>query len=315
MANKRSVPVFIVNGFLESGKTTFITNALLRDPNIGPERVVIIRCEEGETEYENLPDNIHVWPVEDPDDYTTGLLERIRAKYNPTYVIVEYNVIWGMDTIHNTSLPDTWGFAEQMSVIDGRTFQGYFSNMKNFFSDMLRFSSRIFVNRCTRQDDFKFYKDSIRPMAPRGDLIYLSDEEGMLDITLEEDLPYDLNEDVIRIREDDYLTFYIDMLDNPDRYEGKTVEFVALGTVPAYFRDGYFLAGNTVMTCCEDDMQFLAFVCQYDQASFIKEGNYLKIRGQVHREYSPEYGEEGPVLYVSKTTSMPGMNKNKKKKK
>ena len=57
MQNNRGTVLYVINGFLESGKTTFIRNAIIRDPNIVRERVVIICCEEGELDYgDNLPD-------------------------------------------------------------------------------------------------------------------------------------------------------------------------------------------------------------------------------------------------------------------
>lgn len=46
------VPVYIVNGFLESGKTTFIQETL-KDPDFsGKEKTLVIACEEGEEEYD-----------------------------------------------------------------------------------------------------------------------------------------------------------------------------------------------------------------------------------------------------------------------
>jgi len=316
MQGERRVPVFVINGFLESGKSTFIRNAILRDPNIGRERVVLICCEEGEIEYDSLPDNIHVHIVAEKEAFTSEMLLSIREKYRPTYVIIEYNGVWGMNTLYNTTIPNTWGMAAQFTVINAETFAVYFSNMKSLFADMLRMSSRVYMNRCTRQDNFKLFKDGIKACAPRAEIFYMSDDEGRLDITLEEDLPYDLNSDIIAINKDSYMTWYVDMLDNPDRYVGTTVEFEAQAAKPEHFRDGYFLAGNMVMTCCEDDMQFLGFVCRYDRASQIKENSVIKIRAEVNLEFAPEYGMDGPVLYVEKTTSMQaGQNKKKKKKK
>jgi len=315
MQGERRVPVFIINGFLESGKTTFIKNAILRDPNIVHERVVILCCEEGEIEFDSLPENIRIHPIEEPEELTGELLQSIREKYRPTYVIIEYNGVWGMNTLYNTPLPDTWSLAAQFTVISAETFDVYFGNMKSVFADMLRMSTRVYMNRCTRSDNFKLFKDGIKACAPRAEIYYMSDTEGRLDIMLEEDLPYDLDSDIIVINKDSYMTWYIDMLDNPDRYVGTIVEFEAQAARPPQFRDGFFLAGNMVMTCCEDDMQFLGFVCKYDKAANIKDGAVIKIRAEVNFEFAPEYKMDGPVLYVTKTTSMQAGQHPKKKKK
>ena len=134
-------------------------------------------------------------------------------------------------------------------------------------------------------------------------------------ILFEEDLPYDINADVISVGKDDYLIWYIDTLDNMERYLGKTVEYTGVVAKPDYFREGCFVVGNEVMTCCEDDMQFLGFVCKYDKAEFLKEGNTVKIQCEVHCEYADEYESEGQVLYITKATSMTAKSAPKKKKK
>ncbi|MBE6885198.1 MAG: GTPase [Ruminococcaceae bacterium] len=310
----RKVPVFIVNGFLESGKTTFIQKAILNDQEMKRERVVILCCEEGEVELENLPKNVCVHTIEDKEELTEELFFELNASYRPTCIIIEYNVMWGMKSLYECPMPKGWGLAEQFTIIDATTFAAYFGNMKSIFADMLRMSTRVYLKRCTRDDDFKYYKDNIKPCATRAELIYMSDEEGIMDIMLEEELPYDLNSDVITLNRENYTVWYIDMLDNVDRYVGKTVEYTAVVAKPDYFRKDFFMAGNMVMTCCEDDMQFLGFVCQYDNTERLEEGTYVTVRGEVAYEFSPEYEEEGPVIYASKVTVIPGQDKKKKKK-
>ena len=314
MEEVRKTPVFVINGFLESGKTTFIRDAIVQDPEMEHERVVVLCYEEGEVEMEDLPANIHVLVAEEKEEFTADLLRAIDEKYDPTYVIIEYNGIWGMKTLYDADLPENWRYSAQFTVINAETFEMYFENMKGIFADMLRMSARVFVNRCTRSDDFKYFKDSIKSCCPHAEIIYMNDEEGFLDIMLEEDLPYDIHGDLIAIDRDDYMTWYIDMQDYPERYEGKLVEFEAQVARPEYFREDFFLAGNMVMTCCEDDMQFLGFACQHEKAQLLKEGNVMKIRGIVRNEFAPEYEMEGPVIYVEKTTTVQGQNKKKKKK-
>lgn len=313
MERERIVPVFIINGFLESGKTTFIINAILRDPNIQKERVLIISCEEGETEFESLPANFKIFNIEDKEELSGTLFERLKKEYRPSYVIIEYNSIWGMQALYDTKLNDGWAIAQQITIIDATTFESYFSNMKSIFADMLRGSDRVFMNRCNRNDNFSFYRNSIKSCSPRADIAYVSDEEGILDILLEDDLPYDINADIISINNDSYLTWYIDSLDNDERYEGKTVEYTGVALRPEYIRSGYFIAGNEVVTCCEDDKQFLGFLCKYDKADLLREGNYYKVLGEIKYEFAPEYEMEGPVIYVKKTTSLPTLNNKKKK--
>ena len=296
------VPVFIVNGFLESGKSTFIQSAICEDPKMKKERVVIIACEEGEIDYEDIPDNFHVCMIDEKEDMTEEFFKKADEKYTPTYVIIEYNGIWGMESLYNAKMPSAWSIMDQLTIIDATTFESYFSNMKSIFADMLRASATVIMNRCTRNDDFKFYKDNIKRAAPRADIMYVSDIEGIMDITLEEDLPYNLNDEVISLNKESYIIWYIDMMDNIGRYVGKNVEFVGQVAKPKFFREECFHAGNMVMTCCEDDMQFLGFVCKYNNAKTLKEGSFIKLTGEIKFEFAPEYEAEGPVIYVKSVT-------------
>lgn len=298
MLGERPVPVFIINGFLESGKTTFIRTAIIDDPKMKKDKLLIIVCEEGETEYENLPDNVVVHTIDDKDGIAADVFAKLKEKYRPTCVIIEYNSIWGMQTLYDTKLPKGWRAADQMTIVDGLTFAAYYANMKGIFADMLRQSGSVIVNRCKRTDDFRLYKNNIKMANPQAEIMYVSDDEGILDIMLEEDLPYNLDDPVIELDKDTFMIWYIDMVDNTDRYVGKTVEYVAQVAKPDYFRDDFFFPGNSVMTCCANDMQFLGFICQYDKAASLKEGGYVRVRAVVKKEFAPEYDEEGPVLYA-----------------
>ena len=61
------MPVFVINGFLEAGKTQFITNTLQQDYFQADGTTVLILCEEGDTEYDKLKldltyiENYSVW--------------------------------------------------------------------------------------------------------------------------------------------------------------------------------------------------------------------------------------------------------------
>lgn len=312
MFKERRVPVFVVTGFLESGKTTFIRNALISDPKLEKEKVLLICSEEGEMEYGELPKNIRMENLEDPEELTGDLLEKLDREFRPTFVIFELNCMWGMKTLYQQKRPKAWQLVDHITVIDSTTFESYFSNMKNIFVDMISASMTVLMNRCTREDDFKFYKDTIRRISPRAEILYISDEEGRLDITLEEDLPYSLNDPVISLDDETYVIWYIDMMDNPERYIGKVVEYVGQVMKPPYYREEVCTVGNMVMTCCEDDMQFFGYLCKLGSATGVAEGDYIRIRGEVRWEYAPEYAEEGAVLYAKKVVPVSGPKKKKR---
>ena len=134
MFGERSVPVFIINGFLEGGKTTFIKSAIIQDPKMQKQKILLVVCEEGEIEYDALPENVVMYNIESKDEIASDTCGKLREKYRPTVVVIEYNGVWGMQLLYDTPLPRTWAIADQMTIIDGETFPAYFANMKSIFA-------------------------------------------------------------------------------------------------------------------------------------------------------------------------------------
>ena len=80
-AGKKEIPVYLFTGFLDSGKTTFIQGTL-EDPafNSG-EKTLMLLCEEGEEEYDEVilkKDNIFVAEIEDEENFTPDSKRCIR---------------------------------------------------------------------------------------------------------------------------------------------------------------------------------------------------------------------------------------------
>ena len=48
------IPLYLITGFLDSGKTTLLTDTLAMDYFNDGQRTVLLRCEDGEEEYSPL---------------------------------------------------------------------------------------------------------------------------------------------------------------------------------------------------------------------------------------------------------------------
>ncbi|MEI3173549.1 MAG: hypothetical protein V8S76_05585 [Lachnospiraceae bacterium] len=81
-----------------------------------------------------------------------------------------------------------------------------------------------------------------------------------------EEPPYDLNAAVIQIDDMDYGLWYLDVSDNPERYEGKKVRFLAKVMKSNRFPQGVFIPGRNAMTCCENDIRFVGYLCKAEFA-------------------------------------------------
>lgn len=288
-------PVYVINGFLESGKTEFICYTLSQPYFQIKGRTLLIVCEEGEVEYEKelLSKSRTVMEViDEEEDFNTSHLLELEKKHKPERIIIEYNGMWNFK---NMKLPWHWNIEQQITTIDASTFPMYFTNMKSLLAEMIRKSEMIIFNRCDNVEDLGSYKRNVKAINQQADIIF-EDAQGEVNQIFEEDLPYDLNAPIIELDNEGYGIWYLDSLDHLDRYIGKTVQFTGMVLIPAEFPSGYFVPGRMAMTCCADDMAFLGFACEYDKTSSLTVKQWVKVTAKVTKEYFADYGGEGPVL-------------------
>ena len=293
------MPVFLINGFLEAGKTQFLSFTMDQDYFKTDGKTLLIVCEEGEEEYSDRmlkKNRTAAVFIDEQEKLTPQYLNELEVIYQPERVLIEWNGMWNQDEL---VLPEDWMIYQQITIIDGSTFELYSQNMKPLLGAMLRGSELVIVNRCDGLADDKLntYRRSIRAMS-RDSEIVMEDQDGEIDLaTLEEDLPYDLNAPVIELRPENYGIWYIDCMDNPERYKGKTVEFTAMVLKSPKFPKDVFVPGRMAMTCCEADMTFLGFMCRWPGAENFHTKDWVTVRAKIGIEYQKDYHGEGPVLY------------------
>ena len=288
-------PVYIINGFLESGKTEFICYTLGQPYFQIKGRTLLIVCEEGEIEYDDTllkKSRTDMVTIDEEEEFTTSHLIELEKKYKPERIIIEYNGMWNFKKM---KLPFHWTVEQQITTIDASTFPMYFTNMKSLLAEMLRKSEMIIFNRCDDVEDLSVYKRNVKAINQQADIIF-EDSEGEVNQIFEDDLPYDLNDPIIALDNEGYGIWYLDSLDNLERYTGKTVQFTAMVLKPKEFPKDYFVPGRMAMTCCAEDMAFLGFACEYDKSDKLTDKQWIKVTAKVAKEYFADYGGEGPVL-------------------
>ncbi len=291
-------PVYMINGFLESGKSEFI-NFTLQQPYFQVRgKTLIILCEEGEVEFEtSVLNNARavVELIEDESDFTPEKLTELEKKHKPERIIIEYNGMWNYK---NMRLPWYWKLEQQITTIDASTFPTYYSNMRSLLAEMVRNSEMIIFNRCDGLDEeLAVYRRNIKAVNQGAEIIF-EDKDGEVSTIFEEDLPYDLKSDELDLNEEAYGIWYLDALDHLDRYVGKRITFVAQVLIPGDSPKGYFVPGRQAMTCCADDIAFLGFACKYDKVSNLTNKQWIKITAEVKKEYFEDYKQVGPVLHA-----------------
>ena len=295
------IPVFMINGFLESGKSEFISYTIGQPYFATKGRTLLIVCEEGEVEYDAKllkKSRTDMVLIEEEEDFSVSNLMELEKKYKPERVIIEYNGMWNYKEM---KLPIHWKIEQQITTIDASTFTMYYTNMKSLLAEMVRKSEMIIFNRCDGIDDLSSFKRNMKAVNPQADIIF-EDANGEINEILEEDLPFDVNAPVIELDNMGYGIWYIDMMENIDRYVGKTVEFTAMVYVPDKFPKGYFVPGRMAMTCCADDMAFLGYACKYDDVSSLKQKEWVKVRANIQLEKFVGYKGQGPVLHAVSVT-------------
>lgn len=288
-------PVYIINGFLESGKTEFICYTLDQPYFQIKGRTLLIVCEEGEIEYEERllkKSCTDMVVIDEEEEFNTSHLIELEKKYKPERIIIEYNGMWNFK---NLKLPFHWTIEQQITTIDASTFPMYFTNMKSLLAEMLRKSEMIIFNRCDNVEDLSSYKRNVKAINQQADIIF-EDAEGEINQIFEDDLPYNLDDPILELDNEGYGIWYLDSLDNLERYIGKTVQFVGMVLKPQEFPTGYFVPGRMAMTCCAEDMAFLGFACEYDKSDKLTDKQWVKVTAKVAKEYFADYGGEGPVL-------------------
>ena len=173
------------------------------------------------------------------------------------------------------------------------------NNMRSLAVEMFKMAELVIINRCTKATPRATYRRSIKAVNRRVQVVFDSMVPGE-DMEEEEDeLPFDISGDEIHLEDDDYGVWFIDAMERPELYDGKTMVMKTRIFKAMRMPKGTFVPGRHAMTCCADDTTFLGYVCRSDNASHIKEGSWVEVTAKVAFENRTEYQGEGIVLYAS----------------
>ena len=292
------IPVYLIAGFLDAGKTSFI-NGILRDGFAAEDRTLLLCCEEGELGYDpHVLSNVFTYTVEDEEQLTPEFLKKLEKQYRPKQVIVEYNGMWSMEKLYREGLPANWILYQIMCLVDARTFEMYVKNMGQLMMEKITNADMLIFDHCNEQLRAQLRSRNLRMVNRRAD-IYLENEDGTSEEYVTPEMsPFDLSSGKLDVPDEDYGIWYVDMMDNPDRYEGVEVSFKALMCHSKKFK-GVHCPGRFAMVCCDKDLQFLALVCRGEGLDKYKDKEWVKIHATVKKEACDAYQGEGPVLYVT----------------
>ena len=299
MNNKQQdIPVYLFTGFLESGKTKFIQETLEDKRFCKGERTLLLVCEEGEEEY--APDqfadkSVYIRVVESQDELTAENLTAWRNETKAERVVIEYNGMWMLDVLYG-AMPEGWMVYQEFMFADAETFVTYNANMRQLVYDKLKSCELVVFNRFkSSMDKMEFHK-IVRAASRRADIAYEYASGKVEYDDIEDPLPFDINAPIVEIGDDDYAEWYRDLSEDPKKYEGKTVRFKCRALVRKKMPPHSFIVGRHVMTCCVQDIQFAALVCQWDKAETIQDDTWIMLTAKLNFKFHRAYSKKGPVL-------------------
>lgn len=302
MEYKMEVPVYLFTGFLESGKTSFIAETM-KDPNFndGKRKYLIIQCEDGECEFdpEDYGDNVSFASFDEEQKLTADRLRAMQRRAGADIVVMEYNGMWSLDTFYN-ALPEDFMVYQEILVVDSTTALSYNANMRQLMVDKLTGCEMVVFNRVTLTTDKLELHKLVRGISRRANICY-EDTSGEIEFDqMEDPLPYDMEADVIEIRDEDFAIFYRDMTEDFAKYDNKRVRFKGICAVDPSLPSGHFAIGRHIMTCCEADIAYRGVVAKGMGALKIATRDWVVVEGVLTEEYSKLYRARGPVLTVEK---------------
>lgn len=300
----KEIPVYSFTGFLDAGKTKFIQETL-EDPRFNAgEKTLLLAFEDGEEEFDfsTYPHKNVYLEILNQETITTKELAALEAKYQPERIVAELN---GMQLIGDlyTKFPEHWVIAQEVMFADSTTFMAFNNNMRNLVMDKLVGAQMVVFNRLQKGTDTMPLHKLARAANRNIDILY-----DYLDGTTEFDdvedpLPFDINAPVIKINDEDYALWFRDVTEDPEKYQGKTVEFKAQVAMLRKERNGMFAPGRFVMTCCVEDIEFCGVPCKWVAAKSLKTRSWVMVRATICAEKHSLYrGEMGPVLTALSVT-------------
>ena len=298
----KEIPVYLFTGFLESGKTKFIQETLEDKRFCNKEKTLLLVCEEGEEEYapeQFATDTVVIRVLEGQEQLTTENLTKWAQETKADRVVIEYNGMWLLDALY-AAMPEGWVVYQEFMFADAGTFLSYNGNMRQLVYDKLKSCELVVFNRFKPDMDKMEFHKVVRAASRRADIAYESTDGKVVYDDIEDPLPFDLNAPVIEIGDADFAEWYRDLGETPANYEGKTVRFKCRALKRSKMPANTFIVGRHVMTCCVEDIQFAALVCQWDKADSVQDDSWMILTAKLNFKFNKAYGRKGPVLsYVS----------------
>ncbi len=304
----REIPVYLFTGFLEGGKTKFINDTIAQGQFDDGEKTLLLVCEEGVEEYDDVAlaeKNIFVEFIDDKAKLNPDKLAALQRKHSAVRVICEYNGMWLVPDLFS-ALPDGWIVPQIMTFCEAETFLDYNANMRSLVVDKLNNTDLVVFNRFDPDADKMPYHTIVRGVSRMCDIAYEYPNGDAEYDDIEDPLPYDVDAPVIEVADKDFAIWYRDVSEELDKYNGKTVKLRGLVASNPQIPKDCFVFGREIMTCCVEDIKYAGMIVEGTSKFSAKHGDWIILTAKIVIKNNKVYGRKGPVLMaisVEKSTA------------
>ena len=289
-------PVYVFSGFLDAGKTTAIKESLL-DPNFNDgETTLIIAFEQGDVEYDEeflYDSNSMVVYLDDIKELDQKKVEELDATYKPDRVVIELNGMQDDNLLFKEVTGNQWLIVDYLTFFDATQLKFQMLNWKQFVYNHVINSAVCYINRSDDQD-LVYFRNNLKAINRQLTVVFL-DNDGKVTNKVEQQL-FDTSKPLV-IDDDDYGLWYIDAVDNAERYDGCTItlKLKLLDVVKRY--KNVCIMGRQAMVCCSNDLQNIGLTCVDVDPKKIDKNKFYTLKGNL-KCLDDEEGFKTCVLYV-----------------
>ncbi len=291
------IPVYLFTGFLESGKTKFISESLCDKRFNAGESTLLLLCEEGIEEYESekYGKNVHIVNIENESDLTAEYLSALEKKHSAERVIIEYNGMWQSQSLF-MNVPENWTVYQEVFFADSNTILSYNANMRSLVVDKLTTCEMAVFNRVPKDSDIMPFHKLVRALNTKCDIMYEHPDGSVQYDDIKDPPPYNRDGEIVVIEDKDYAIFYRDVMEDMSFWHNKTVQFKGVIAKDKSLPDKTAIIGRHVMTCCVDDIKYLGMVLVSEKAPSLNSYDWVNITAKIEIKFNKLYRGKGPVL-------------------
>ena len=290
-------PVYFFSGMLDSGKTRAIKTTLYDERFNEPgEFNLIISMEQGDEEYDKKFLKYTNSAVEyiDYKDLTREKMQQLEDEYDPSRIIIEFNGMQNDEEFFRNGFIPEWEMAQTLTTIDGSSFRLMVANLRQFMFYHIKYAEVVIINRFS-SEDLVYLRNNIKGMNQRVEIIF-EDENGNVTNKINQSL-FDTSKP-LDISDIDYGLWYMDAVDNPDKYEGCQIELNSYYIEKVKEYENVCIFGRRAMVCCAEDVQPIAFTVIDIDPDKLEKNKYYHIKGTV-KCLDDERGYKTCVVYAS----------------